>query len=442
MASTLDEERATTASRAPKGVRSAVIAGSAMEWFDFYLYASMAALVFGKVFFPAGEPALATMAALGTFAVGFFARPVGGIVFGMMGDRLGRKKVLSLTFTLMGASSACIGLLPSYASIGVMAPVLLILLRLLQGLGAGAEFGGAIAVAYEHADTKSRGRQGSWPALGVNVGLLASSLTVAALTSMNDDFLYSVGWRIPFVLSFLLVGIGLWVRRNLPETPAFQEMTHQESARPATRKKNPLIQLFRTDWRGLAVVMAITIGYNGVSYTFKTFSLSYLTDFQGVSASVGALGISIASCCSLITVPLAGRLSDAIGSKKVVVLSAVATAALAFPFFWLLDTRNNWLIWLGLTLATGITVPALLSAQGAFLARQFPPAVRGTGLGTGREVGGAFSGGLAPLAAFAIVQASPSHATWGVSLLFLAGALFIGVGAVCDQSRRYSSDLN
>ncbi|MFZ3561701.1 MFS transporter [Streptomyces sp. BH055] len=441
MASTLDEERAT-ASRAPKGVRSAVIAGSAMEWFDFYLYASMAALVFGKVFFPAGEPALATMAALGTFAVGFFARPVGGIVFGMMGDRLGRKKVLSLTFTLMGASSACIGLLPSYASIGVMAPVLLILLRLLQGLGAGAEFGGAIAVAYEHADAKSRGRQGSWPALGVNVGLLASSLTVAALTSMNDDFLYSVGWRIPFVLSFLLVGIGLWVRRNLPETPAFKEMTHQESARPTTRKKSPLIQLFRTDWRGLAVVMAITIGYNGVSYTFKTFSLSYLTDFQGVSAGVGALGISIASCCSLVTVPLAGRLSDAIGSKKVVVLSAAATAALAFPFFWLLDTRNNWLIWLGLTLATGVTVPALLSAQGAFLARQFPPAVRGTGLGTGREVGGAFSGGLAPLAAFAIVQASPSHATWGVSLLFLAGALFIGVGAVCDQSRRYSSDLN
>ena len=205
--------------------------------------------------------------------------------------------------------------------------------------------------------------------------------------------------------------------------------------RPRGWANRPLVKLFRSDWRALAVVMVITIGYNGVSYVFKTFSLAYLTNFRGVPANIGALGISIASGTAIVTVPIAGWISDRIGAKKVVVAGAVATGLLAFPFFWLLDTGASWFIWLGLVLATGIVVPAMLSAQGAFLAKQFPAEVRSTGLGTGREVGGAVSGGLAPLAALAIVEASATHATWGVSLLFVAGALCIGLGALADQSR-------
>ncbi|WP_190817066.1 MFS transporter [Saccharopolyspora pogona] len=416
-----------------KAVGPAVVIGSALEWFDFYLYASMAALVFGRLFFPAGNPTTATLAAMATFAVGFLARPFGGIVFGLLGDKYGRKTVLSATFLLMGISSGLIGLLPTYSSAGIIAPILLVVLRLLQGLGAGAELGSAIAVAYEHADEKSRGRLGAWPALGVNIGLFVSSLTVTVLTSFGNDFLYAWGWRIPFVASFLLVALGFWVRRQMPETPEFEKVARDASTR---KKAQPMRSLIKSDWRGLAVVMAITVGYNGVSYIFKTFSLSYLSEFRDVAANVGAVGISLASACAILTVPVAGRICDAVGAKKVIVTGAIATAALAFPFFWLLDSGQSIYIWIALILATGVVVPAMLAAQGAFLSQQFPTKVRVSGLGTGREVGGAFSGGLAPLAALALVTASPTHATWGVSLLFVAGAVFIGVGTLFDQSKK------
>ncbi|MEB3369673.1 MFS transporter [Saccharopolyspora mangrovi] len=413
-----------------KAVGPAVVIGSALEWFDFYLYASMAALVFGELFFPEGNPAAATLASMATFAVGFLARPFGGILFGILGDKFGRKTVLSATFLLMGISSGFIGLLPTYSSVGMIAPVLLVVLRLLQGLGAGAELGSATAVAYEHADAKSRGLRGSLPALGVNIGLFASSLTVTVLTSLDEDFLHTWGWRIPFVATFALVGLGFWVRRQMPETPEFEKSARAGGTRAKVR---PLRSLLRSDWRGLAVVMAVTLGYNGVSYIFKTFSLSYLTQFRDVPANVGAFGITLASACAIITVPIAGRVCDVVGSKRVMLVGGLATAALAFPFFWLLDTGQNVAIWIALVLATGVVVPAMLSAQGAFLSQQFPTRTRVSGLGTGREVGGAFSGGLAPVAALALVTATPGNATWAVSLMFLAGAAFIGVGALFDQ---------
>ncbi|MEY8040249.1 MFS transporter [Saccharopolyspora cebuensis] len=427
-------EQPTAPSRTPRAVGPAVVIGSALEWFDFYLYASMAALVFGPVFFPSASPAAGTLASVATFAVGFLARPFGGIVFGMLGDRVGRKAVLTLTFLLMGVSSGLIGLLPTYETAGILAPVLLVVLRVFQGLGAGAELGSAIAVSYEHAAPGSRGRIASLPALGVNIGLLVSSLTVTVLTSTSEEFLHGWGWRLPYLASFALVGLGIWVRTRLPETPEFERVSRAERS-----GRRPLRDLLRSDWRGLAVVMAITIGYNGVSYIFKTFSLSYLTQFQGVAANVGAFGVTLASAVAIATVPIAGRICDVVGARRLVLLGAVGTAALAFPFFWLLDSGHDLAIWAALVLATGIVVPMMLAAQGAFLASQFPAGVRASGLGTGREVGGAFSGGLAPLAALALVTASPTHATWGVSMLFLAGALFIGVGALCDQSRRVAT---
>ena len=413
-----------------KAVGPAVVIGSALEWFDFYLYASMAALVFGKLFFPSGNPTAATLASMATFAVGFLARPFGGILFGSLGDRFGRKNVLSATFLLMGISSGLIGLLPTYSSAGLAAPALLVVLRLLQGLGAGAELGSATAVAYEHADARTRGFRGSLPALGVNIGLFASSLTVTVLTSLDEEFLYSWGWRIPFVATFALVGLGFWVRRQMPETPEFEEAVRSKAAR---RQAQPLRSLLKSDWRGLAVVMAVTLGYNGASYIFKTFSLSYLTQFRDVPANVGAFGITLASACAIITVPIAGRICDVVGARRVMLTGALATAALAFPFFWLLDTGENIAIWGALILATGVVIPSMLSAQGAFLSQQFPTRTRVSGLGTGREVGGAFSGGLAPVAALALVTATPGNGTWAVSLMFIAGAAFIGVGAWFDQ---------
>ncbi|QHE73437.1 Permeases of the major facilitator superfamily (plasmid) [Rhodococcus sp. WAY2] len=423
---------ATPPPAAHKSVGPAVVIGSALEWFDFYLYASMAALVFGPIFFPSENSATGTLAAVATFAVGFLARPFGGMIFGVLGDKIGRKAVLSITFLLMGISSGLIGLIPSYASIGIAAPILLVLLRIAQGLGAGAEFGSAIAVSYEHADKKSRGRLGSWPALGVNIGLLVSSLTVAILTSLSDEFLYGWGWRIPFIASFALVGLGFWVRRQMPETPDFERLAAQKKK---LEKSRPMRDLFKSDWRGLMVVMAITIGYNGVSYVFKTFSLSYLTEFRDVAANIGAFGITLASAVAIVTVPIAGRVCDMVDSRRVILFGAAGVAAIAFPFFWLLNTGRPVYIWAALILATGIAIPAMLAASGSFLARQFPTEVRASGLGTGREVGGAFAGGLAPLAALTMVTMSSTNATWGVSLLFIVGALLIAGGSLFDQQR-------
>ncbi|SEB29710.1 MFS transporter [Rhodococcus koreensis] len=420
----------------PKSVGPAVVVGTALEFFDFYLYASMAALVFGPIFFPSESSAVSTLAAFSTFAVGFLVRPLGGIVFGILGDKIGRKAVLTFTLLLMGVATGLIGLIPSYETIGIAAPILLIVFRLLQGFGAGAEFGSAVAMSYEHADSKSRGRQGAWPALGVNIGLLASSLAVTAVTSLSDEALHSWGWRVPFLFSFILVGLGYWMRRNLPETPEFEQL----AADAQTRKKvQPLRNLLKNHWRGLTVVAVSTIGLNSISYIFKTFSLSYLAEFRDVAANVGAFGISLASAVAIVIVPLAGRFCDAAGARRVMLIGAGGIAVLAFPFFWLLDTDRPIYIWAALILTVGIVQPTLLAASGSFLAQQFPADVRTSGLGAGREVSGAFAGGLAPLAALTMVTLSPTHSTWGVSIIFVAGAVFIAGSALGDQYRNVAN---
>ncbi|MFH8619532.1 MFS transporter [Streptomyces sp. NPDC017979] len=418
---------------ARRRVATATIVGSALEWYDFYLYASMAALVFGKIFFPGTDDTAGTMAAFATFAAGFLARPLGGILFGHLADRIGRRNVLIITFVLMGVSTGLIGLLPTYDSIGVAAPAALVVLRILQGLGSGAEYASAAVVAYEHADEGRRGRQGAWPALGLNLGLLLSSLTVTVLTTLDEDVLLDWGWRVPFVASFALAGVGLWVRRRVPESPDFQrDKKKEQDAAPQL----PLVTLLRKQRRGLLVVLAVSLGYNALSYIFKTFSLAYLADFQDVSASVGAFGITLASATAIVTVPLFGWASDRFGSRKVLAVGGVASALFAFPFFVLLDTQNSVVIWVCLIIATGVLAPMMFAPQGAFLSRQFPADVRVSGVGTGREIGAALSGGLAPLAALAIVGASATNATWGVSLILVGAAVVVVLGAAFDRGAR------
>lgn len=437
-----NEENSLSPDAIRRRVGAATIVGSALEWYDFYLYASMAALVFGDIFFEQSASASGTLAAFATFAVGFIARPFGGVLFGHLGDRIGRKKVMVLTFALMGMSTGLIGLLPDYSQIGIVAPIMLVALRVLQGLGSGAEYSSAAVVAYEHASAERRGRQGAWPALGLNLGLLASSLTVALLTALPEDVLLGWAWRIPFIASFALVGVGMWVRGRVPETGEFEEIAEKLAGDAAGKKSQiPFIQLIRTDWRGLLVVMSLALGYNALSYIFKTFSLAYLTKFRDVTASVGAIGITIASAVAIIAVPVFGRATDRYGSRKVILAGSVACALFAFPFFTFLHAGTVGII-VGLVIATGVLAPSLFAPQGAFLSKQFAPNVRVSGVGTGREFGGAISGGLAPLAALAIVGASPTHATWGVSIILLAGALLVGLSGILDQGKRHSLERN
>ena len=419
-------------------VAAATIFGSMLEWYDFYLYATMAAIVFSKIFFDNSDPKTATLMAFSTFAIGFIARPFGGILFGYLGDKFGRKQVLVLTFCLMGVCTTLIGLIPSYASIGIWAPILLVFIRIIQGLGAGAELSGAAVTSYEHAAQGKRGSQGAWPALGLNLGLLLSSLTIYLLTINGNEFLLAGGWRIPFICSIALVGVGLWVRNSIPETPQFQELSKEA----AKAKPSPLNALFKNDLKGLAVVFFVAIGYNALSYIFKTFSLAYLTQFKGVDVHVTSLSVTIASLVAIVAVPCFGWLCDKWSSKTVLMLGGLCSLLFAYPFLALLNSGESLMIYLAIGVGTGILAPMMFAPQGSFLSRQFPTQTRSSGFGTGREIGTAIAGGLAPLGALSMVAASATHSTDGVVIILAVSALLVVVFALCDQGAKHSTFKN
>ena len=419
-------------------VAAATIFGSMLEWYDFYLYATMAAIVFSKIFFDNSDPKTATLMAFSTFAIGFIARPFGGILFGYLGDKFGRKQVLVLTFCLMGVCTTLIGLIPSYASIGIWAPILLVFIRIIQGLGAGAELSGAAVTSYEHASQGKRGSQGAWPALGLNLGLLLSSLTIYLLTINGNEFLLAGGWRIPFICSIVLVGVGLWVRNSIPETPQFEALSKEK----ARVKPSPLKALFKNDLKGLAVVFFVAIGYNALSYIFKTFSLAYLTQFKGVDVHVTSLSVTIASLVAIVAVPCFGWLCDKWSSKAVLMLGGLCSLLFAYPFLALLNSGESLMIYLAIGVGTGILAPMMFAPQGSFLSRQFPTQTRSSGFGTGREIGTAIAGGLAPLGALSMVAASATHSTDGVVVILAISALLVVVFALCDQGAKHSAFKN
>ncbi|PKP97831.1 MAG: MFS transporter [Alphaproteobacteria bacterium HGW-Alphaproteobacteria-13] len=430
------DETPQDARKRNRKVAMATIVGSMLEWYDFYLYATMASIAFSKVFFDGSDPNTATLAAFSTFAIGFIARPFGGILFGYLGDKIGRKRMLSYTFALMGTCTACIGLIPSYQAIGIWAPILLVIFRIAQGLGAGAELAGAAVTSYEHADADRKGRQGAWPALGLNLGLLFSSLTVYALSLGSDEFLLNDGWRIPFILSFALVFVGIWVRRALPETPEYAEAKAEKRGSPSLRT------LFRTSLPSVILVFVLAIGYNSLSYIYKTFSLAYLVQFKGVSASVTSLSVTIASLVAIFAVPTFGWLCDRYSSRSVLIVGGIIAALFGYPFLALLNTGEEMAVYLALIIGTGIIAPMMFAPQGSFLSRQFPVHIRSTGVGTSREIGTAIAGGLAPLGALSLVAYSPTNSTIGVAMILIVSGIFVSTASFFDQGYKYTNHKN
>jgi MHS family shikimate/dehydroshikimate transporter-like MFS transporter len=415
-------------------VIGASLVGSSMEWYDFFLYATASALVFNKVFFTATEPVVGTLLSLGTFGVGFLARPVGAVIFGGIGDRFGRKPALVATLVLMGIATTAIGLIPGYGSIGVWAPILLVVLRLAQGLGAGAEHAGATVFAAEYAPESKRGLFGSIPASGLYIGVLLSSAVFGLFATMPESVFLSWGWRIPFLLSVLLVAVGMFIRLRLDETPEFKEVEeHQEIT------GSPLLVTVRDQWRSVLIVIGIVAGPFTATYAYQTYSLSYMKQYLGVSGSIGTLSLTVASIVAILAVPVAGAVSDRVGRRPVIIVGTVFSALFAFPFFWLLGSGSGVAVAVAMVGGVGIGVPLMLGAQGALLSELFSARNRFTGFSLSRELGSVLFAGLTPLVAAVLVDAA-GGGSWPVSVYVIGACLLTLVVALAIRETRPTGD--
>jgi metabolite-proton symporter len=403
---------------APRRVIVAALVGTSLEWYDFFLYGSAAALVFGKLFFPTFASVTATLLAFATYAVGFVARLLGGILFGHFGDRVGRRGVLVVTLLLMGGATFAIGLLPSYATWGAAAPILLVTLRFLQGLGLGGEWGGAVVMTMEHGGDERRGLNASWPQVGVPAGNLLAAGVLWVLNAVQDDATFlSWGWRVPFLLSALLVVAGLWIRVAVTESPAFAQV--ERTARM------PLVEVLTRHPRSLLVAMAARVGTDVAFYVFTLYVLTYVTGTVKLPRSYALSAVLIGSAVQLALIPLFGALSDRVGRRPVYAAGAALAAVWAFAFFPLLDTANRGAIVLAVVVAL-IAHAAMYGPQAAFVAEQFSTRLRYSGASMGYQIAGIFGGALAPIIAVKLVAATGS--TLSVSLYVLAALLVTGAG--------------
>jgi metabolite-proton symporter len=380
----------------------ASLVGTTIEWYDFFLYGTASALVFNKLFFPQVDPLTGTMASFAGYALGFLARPLGGIVFGHFGDRIGRKKLLMLSLIMMGLATFAIGLLPTYETLGVWAAVLLLALRLIQGFAVGGEWGGAVLLVAEHAPAARRAFWASWPQAGVPLGNLmaAGLLAVMAAFQSDADFL-AWGWRIPFLLSIVLIAVGYWVRTSVEETPIFAEAAREETARA------PALEVIRKRPGGLFIGAGLRVGENICYYVITAFSLTYVVDMVGLSRSVALNAVLIGAAAEFLAIPLFAALADRIGRKPVYALGAIGMAIWAFAFFRLLDTGATPMI--VAAMVGGLVLHgAMYGPQAAFIAELFSTRTRYSGVSIAYQATSVVAGSLAPIIAVFLFKETKS----------------------------------
>ena len=394
----------------------ASVLGNALEWYDFFLYGTAAALVFGPLFFPVGgDPMQGTLLAFSGFAVGFLARPLGGIVFGHLGDRYSRKMTLIMTLTLMGATTFVIGLLPTYAQIGIWAPLSLITLRFLQGVASGGEWGGGVLMLSENAPASRRGYFTAWSQMGVSGGFVLSAFAFYLVQKLPEAELMSWGWRVPFLLSIVIFLVGVYIRKNIRESKAFTQARPEEK-----HEKIPLMVLVREHPKALMQAIALRLPENGASYIFCTFSVVYAKHI-GIGTGEIISAVTLAMLVEFFSILFWGALSDRIGLKPVYYIGVIGLLVMAFPFFWLLSTGDYGWIMLAMLLGLPFCHGAMIGTQPCIMSDLFPVRVRYSGLALGHEVGSIFSGGLGPMLAVALLM--HFDASWPVSLLLMAYAL-------------------
>jgi len=385
----------------PISIRTVALAsliGTTIEWYDFYLYGTAAALVFSRLYFPTIDQRLGTLAAFATYSVGFIARPVGGVVIGHFGDRVGRKAMLVFTMMVMGSATFAIGLLPTYEQWGFIAPLLLVVLRFAQGFGVGGEWGGAVLMAVEHAPKGSRGFYGSWPQMGVPAGLILATSAFAVVSRLPEDDFLRWGWRVPFLASIVLIGIGLIVRFGLTETPVFHNIK-----RGSDEARFPVLEVVRRYPREILLTLGIRMAENGGFYIFTVFVLVYATQVAGITRQDALTGVLIGSVGLLVALPICGTLSDRLGRRPVYLFGAAVVGLFSFPFFWLINTGSAALMWLAVVTVLTFGQAAMYGPQAAFLSEMFEARVRYSGASLGAQLASVLAGGLSPFIATALL---------------------------------------
>ncbi|WP_108417013.1 MFS transporter [Enterobacter mori] len=421
-------ESTTAVLRKNKKVLIASLTGSSIEWFDYFLYGTAAALVFNKIFFPMVDPVIGLILSYLSFSLTFFIRPIGGVLFAHIGDRIGRKKTLVLTLSLMGGATVTIGLLPTYDMIGMWAPALLILMRIIQGIGIGGEWGGALLLAYEYAPEKRKGFFGSIPQAGVTIGMLMATFIVSLMTLFSEDDFLSWGWRIPFLLSSILVLIGLWIRKDIDETPDFQKV--KQSGQVA---KAPLRDTLKNHWREVLIAAGLKVVETAPFYIFSTFVVSYATTTLTYQKSQALEAVTLGALVATIMIPLMGLLSDKIGRQRMYAVSVFVLGLFIVPWFMLLNTGTTWGIVLATVIAFGVLWAPVTAVLGTLCSEIFSANVRYTGITLGYQLGAALAGGTAPLIATGLL--AKYDGDWVPVAWYLAVTVVISLIAIFCASR-------
>ncbi|MEK6439120.1 MFS transporter [Pseudonocardia sp. T1-2H] len=420
----------------------ASLVGATIEWYDFFLYSAAAALVFNTVFFPASDPLVGTMLALGTYALGFVARPVGGIVFGHFGDRVGRKQLLMISLIMMGLATVGIGLLPTYAQVGIWAPIMLVVLRLIQGFAVGGEWGGAVLLVAEYGTAKGRGFWTSWPQVGVPAGNLLAAGVLAVLAGFQSDADFEAwGWRIPFLLSAVLVLIGYWIRQSVAETPVFVEAQRRAAERKQRIERSPAIEAVRRHPRGLLLGMGLRLGENVTYYIVTAFSLVYATEVVGLPKSVILNAVLVAAAVQVAMLPAWGALSDRFGRRPVLAIGALGTAIWGFAFFRLLETGAT--VNVVIAMVVGLVLHGAMSGpEAAFISEMFSTPVRYSASSIAYQLSSILAGSVAPIIALELFRRTGSATAISIYLVATCAVSLVAIVVARENKGRTFEEID